>query len=418
MKKKVFTNGLRLINVPLIGAKAVTVLVMVNFGSKHEEKRTSGISHFLEHMYFKGTQKRPNVESVAGFLDKVGGEYNAFTGNEYTGYYAKISLNHWEKAVDWVSDIFLNSTLPEKEIKKEKGVIVEEINMIKDNPMSHVQEMWDKLLYGDQPAGWNIAGTKESVMNIKRKDLVEHMEKGYLSQNTLVCLSGAVSSQKAEEVIRRKFSGIKQGSKPFLKKTIENQKEPMVLFEKRETDQVHFCLGTRTNNLFHEDRYVLDVIETILGGMMSSRLFIKIRDELGLAYYIKTNVQLASDVGFLVTQAGVALNKVEKAVSAVVKEYVKLTQKKVDFSELKKAKENIKGRLALNLESSSSQAFFYTAQEIIENRTQTPEEIFKKIDKVSANDIMRVSREIFTPEKINLTVLGPAEKDFKKLLKI
>jgi len=413
MKKTVLNNGLRVITIPVAGSKTATVLAVVNFGSRYETKKTSGISHFLEHMYFKGTKKRPSPKKVVEYLDKIGGSFNAFTGHEYTGYYAKVRSNHFNQALEWVSDIFLNSTLPQEEIRKEKNVIFEEINMVKDHPMMHIQEIWMKTLYNDQPAGWNIAGTKESVSGITRNDLINHINKGYVSQNTVVCLAGNIDSSK----VGKFFKGIKNQEKPFLEKVIEEQKEPVILSENREIDQFHLCLGVRAYGAFHPDIYVLDVIETILGRMMSSRLFIKIREELGLAYYIKTEAESFSDSGFLVTQAGVDVNKVEKAVSAIAKEYRKMAKVKVNSIELKKAKENIKGRLALSLESGDSQAFYYGIQETIKNSSLSPEKFFERIDKVSSNDILRVSRDIFKPEKMNLALLG-LKQDEKKLMNL
>ncbi len=412
-------NGLRTIIIPVTGSKTVTVLVLVGTGSKYENKKNSGISHFLEHMYFKGTKKRPKPKIIAETLDKVGGSYNAFTGEEYTGYYAKVAASHFNLALDWVSDIFLNSVIPGKEVTKEKNVIIEEINMIKDHPMSYVQELWTNLLYKDQPSGWSIAGSKESVMGITRKDLISYMNKNYSSLNTVICIAGAVEIKSGEEKVKQFFKNIKNNNKPQKQKVIEKQKEPQILLEKRSTDQVHMCLGTRSYSLFHKDRYVLKVIETILGRMMSSRLFIKIREELGLAYYIKTDLEINSDTGFLVTQAGVDIKKADKAVTAIMKEYKKMKETKVSLKELNKAKENIKGRMALSLESSDSQALFYGIQELIENRILKTDEIFRNIDKVTSDDILRVARDIFKLEKINLAMIGPFSKkdSFKKLLK-
>jgi predicted Zn-dependent peptidase len=419
-KKIILSKGLRAITIPCLGSNAVTVLVLAGVGSKYESKKISGISHFLEHMYFKGTKKRRTHKDVSETLDKIGGVFNAFTGDEYTGYYAKVAVNHFDIAMDWVSDIFLNSTLPANEVIKEKNVIIEEINMIKDHPMSYVQELWMKLLYGDQPAGWSIAGTKESVSAINRDDLINYMKKGYLSENVLICVAGAIDNKTAEEKIKRYFGMIKNGKKPNKQKIIENQKKSEILIEKKETDQTHLCLGVRAYNLFHKDKYVLDVIETILGKMMSSRLFIKIREELGLAYYIRTEVEATTDSGFLVTSAGVDSKKVEKAINAILKEYKRISEYKVSLSELKKAKENIKGRTALSLESSDSQALFYGAQELLENKITEPSEIFKEIDSVTPDDILRVSKDIFKNKKINLAILGPISnrEKLEKILKL
>ncbi len=418
-QKIILKNGLRIITIPQDETHSVSVLVLVATGSKYEKKEISGISHFLEHMFFKGTKKRPDKIKIAEPLDKIGGIYNAFTGEEYTGYFAKVDAVHFDLALDWVSDIFLNSLLPEKEIEKERGVIIEEINMYYDNPMKYIGILWAKLLYGDQPAGWPITGTKESLKKISRKELILYMRNQYVSSNTIVAIAGKIRPKKVIEKVKRYFSKIKT-TRPLKKpKVLEIQNNPQVLLEERKTDQTHFCLGVRSYNLFHPQRYTQELLAVILGGMFSSRLFIEVREKLGMAYYISTSVESDSDSGYLVTQAGVDNKKAEKAISVVLKEYQRISQKKVSKSELKKAKDYFKGRLALSLETSDARAFFYGLQELLEKKMLTPQEIYQKIDKVSQADILKVARDIFRPEKLNLALIGPFENKtkFQQLLK-
>jgi len=422
-KKTTLKNGLRIITVPQKGTQAVTVLVLVGTGSKYESKEINGISHFLEHMFFKGTEKRPSPTAIAETLDRVGGIFNAFTGEEYTGYFAKVEASQTELALDWVSDIFLNSTLPEKEIKKEKGVIVQEINMLQDHPMTYVQILWSKLLYGNQPAGWNVAGTKGSVRKMNRKSLFGYRKRQYVAPNTIICIAGKMSFRNALNLVKKYFSRI-ASAQPHKKpkvidasinsasilndnRRIEKQNRPHSLLQFKKTDQAHLCLGVRGYNLFHPDRYPIEILGTILGGMMSSRLFVELREKLGLCYYIRTNVDTNPDTGFLVTQAGVDNKNVKKAILTILEEYKKISQKKVSSPELKKAKDNVKGKMALLLESSDAQASFYGGQELLEKRILIPKEIFKLIDKVSANDILRVARDIFKSQKLNLALIGP-----------
>jgi predicted Zn-dependent peptidase len=416
-KKTIFNNGLRVITVPSKSTQTVTVLVLVGTGSKYEKKEEKGISHFLEHMYFKGTRKRPSSLEIAETLDKVGGIYNAFTSQEYTGYFAKVSREHFDLALDWVSDIFLNSTLPEKEIEKERGVIIEEINMRKDHPMEHVQVLWQKLLYGDQPAGWDVAGEIETVSKISRKDLIEYRETQYIAPNTIICLAGNFNEREGIEKVKKFFSKIKIGKSREKPKVIEKQERPEILFEKRETDQTHICLGVRGFNLFDERRYVQEILALILGGMMSSRLFERIRTKLGIAYYIETDAFSDPDTGYLVTRAGLSNEKLEEGISEILKEYRKIKREGVSKSELKKAKDCLKGKMNILLESSDAKASFFATQEILEKKILTQEQIFKKIDKVSQNDILKLSREIFRPEKLNLALIGPKEIK-KEILKI
>ncbi|MFH1462671.1 MAG: pitrilysin family protein [bacterium] len=417
--KTTLKNGLRIITVPQKSSQAVTVMVLVATGSKNETKEINGISHFLEHMMFKGTKKRPTPLAVAETLDKVGGLYNAFTGQDFTGYYAKVETSQFKLAFDWVSDIFLNSLLPEKEIKKEKGVIIEEVNMIYDHPMSYLAEvLWPKLLYGNQPAGWDIAGTKETVLAITKEKLRRYRENQYLLENTVLSVAGNVSHGPVVQLAQKYFTGAKSEKPVYKPKVVERQIDPQCLLEYRQTDQSHINLGVRSYNIFHPQRYAQDVLGIILGGMMSSRLFVEIRERLGLAYYIRTEVEDNPDTGFLVTRAGVDNKRAEKAVSTIIKEYRKLSQIRVSGEELKKAKDNLKGRLALLLESSDARASFYANQELFEKKISTLKEVFKSIDKVSANDILKVAKDIFQPKNLNLALIGPFKDKtkFEKLI--
>ncbi len=420
-KKTTLKNGLRIIVVPQKNTQAITVLVLAATGSKYEEKEINGISHLLEHMLFKGTKKRPDKISISEPLDRVGGNYNAFTGEEYTGYFAKVDSSHFGLALDIISDIYLNSKLDPEEIKREKMVIIEEINMYHDQPAAYVQNLWNKVLYGNQPAGRDIAGTKESVLGISRQQLFSYMKNQYSASNTVVCVAGDVANNsRTFGKIEKYFSGIGSGKNIKKVPVIEKQSKPGCLFKKKNTDQTHFCLGVRGYNLFHPQRYTQEILALILGGMMSSRLFIKIREELGLAYYIKTTISSDPDTGSLLTQAGVDNSKAEKAISGILKEYKNISQKRVPEKELRKAKDHFKGKISLALETSDAKASFYGGQEVEEKKILTPKEICAKIDKVDTGDILEVAKDIFSPQKLNLALIGPFgdKKRFEKLLKI
>lgn len=419
-KKTILKNGLRIIAVPQKGVKSATCLVLVGTGSKYETREISGISHLLEHLFFKGTKKRPTHMEIAEPLDSVGGNYNAFTGEDYTGYYAKVDVEHFDLALDIISDIYLNSKINPLELKKEKGVVIEEINMYHDNPMAHVQSLWTNLLYGDQPAGWDIAGTKQSVLKITREDIVKYMDKQYSAKNTIICLAGGIGDiEKAVNKAKKYFSGIKERNIIKKPKVIELQKEPGLLLEQRNTDQTHFCLGVRGFNLFHPKRYALELLGLVLGGMMSSRLFSEVREKLGLCYYIRASVSSDPDTGFLLSQAGVDNFRIEKAIEAVLKEYKKISEKEISQKELKKVKDHFKGKMTLAFESSDVLASFYGAQELLENKILTPKEVYDKINKVTSSDILETAREIFKPEKLNLAIIGPikSKENLWKILK-
>jgi len=417
-KKTILPNGLRLILVPNTNTKAVTVMVLVGAGSKYETKDTNGISHFLEHLFFKGTKKRPTALKIAETLDKVGGIYNAFTSKELTGYFAKVDSAHWELALDWVSDIFLHSVLPAKEIEKERGVIIEEINMMLDTPMRYVAELWEDLLYGDQPAGWEIIGTKENILKLKRNDFVDYLKNHYSSRNTIVAIAGNFPVEQAEKLIKSHFSPINKITPKAKVKTKEKQNGPGFLLKHKQTDQTHFCLGARGLHCFHPQRYTQELLAVILGGNMSSRLFIEVREKRGLAYYIHTSVEDYTDSGYLMTQAGVPNDKAEQAIKVVLQEYQKIKAKGVGEAELKKAKDYLKGVSTLSLEASDAQAMFFAGQELLENKILTLEEKCAKIDKVSVNDIKKLATEIFQGSKLNLALLGPHKnkEKFEKLL--
>ncbi len=415
-KKKVLKNGLRVILVPQKNDFTATVLVLAGTGSKYEKKEINGISHFLEHLLFKGTKKRPNALSIAEPLDRVGGHYNAFTGEEYTGYYAKVDKSKIELAIDVISDIYLNSKLSKKEIEKERNVIIEEINMYYDHPTYHIQNLWTELLYGDQPAGRDIAGTKETLYGIGRKELLRYFKSQYVTENTIVCISGCFEEKKILNKIEKYFKELKKGSSFDKEKVIEEQTSPQCVINYRKTDQTHFSLGVRGYSLFHKDRYSKEIISVILGGMMSSRLFREIREKSGLAYYVKTETSSDTDTGFLTTRAGVKNEKIEKAIEIVLREYKKM-RKVISQEEISKAKEHIKGKMAISLESSNSKASFFGMQELLLKKILTPEEIYANIDKVSKKDIQRVARDIFRPENINLALIGPF-KDKEMFLKM
>ena len=418
-KKTSLKNGLKIITVPQKGTQAVTVLVLAGTGSKYEKKEINGISHLLEHLLFKGTKKRPTHISISEPLDRVGGIYNAFTGEDYTGYYAKVDSKHFDLALDVISDIYLNSKLDPKEIKKEKGVVIEEINMYLDHPASYVQNLWSRVLYGDQPAGRSIAGTKESVLAISRNQIFDYMKTQYTASNTVVCIAGNLSKNVLVKT-KKYFSKIKE--KNIIKKpeVIEEQKKPECLIKNKETDQTHFCLGVRGYNFSHPKRFTLEVLALILGGMMSSRMFIKIREELGLAYYVRTVVSSDPDAGFLVTQAGVDNTRVKKAIVAVLDQYKIMAKTKISAKELKKAKDHFKGKMTLLFESSDAQASFYGVQELLEKKILTPDQIYAKINKVTINDVLEVGKDIFRPDKLNLALIGPFKDKtkFEKILKL
>ncbi|MCK4781556.1 insulinase family protein [Candidatus Parcubacteria bacterium] len=419
-KKITLKNGLRIITVPMKNTQTATVLVLVGAGSKYENKENNGISHFLEHMFFKGTKKRPNTLKIAETLDKVGGVFNAFTGKEYTGYWAKVDSQHLDLAMDWVSDMFLNSKIEEKEIKKEKGVIIEELNMILDTPMSYIGDLWEKLLYGNQPAGWFIIGEEKNILKFKRKHFLNYQKNHYSAHNTIICVAGNINPKNVEKKIKKYFKSIGAIIPKSKLKTIEKQNQPQFLIHFKKTDQTHLCLGVRGCDLFASQKYAQAVLAAILGGYMSSRLHISVRERQGLAYYIHTYSENTTDTGYLMTLAGINNQSVEKAIKLILKEYKDLKNRKINQEELQKAKDYLKGTMTLSLEPSDAQASFYASQELLSQKTLTLKEKCAKIDKITREDILNTAQDIFQPEKLNLALIGPFrdKNKFQKLLKL
>ena len=419
-KKTTLKNGLRIITVPVKATKTVTVLVLVGTGSKYETKEINGLSHFLEHMFFKGTKKRPNTLKVIEPLDKIGGYYNAFTGQEYTCYWAKVDASHLDVALDWVSDIYLNSKLAQEEINRERGTILQEINLKLDTPINYIYDLWVKHLYSDQPAGWQVIGTENVVKKVKRNDFVKYLKDHYSSKNTIVAVAGQITHSSAINKVKRYFEPISSQKTKDKLSVKERQNKPQALIYYKKTDQSHLHLGVRAYDTFHPDKYVLGLLGVILGGNMSSRLWISVRERQGLAYYVGAEANTDTDTGYLFARAGVDNQKVEKAIKTILNEFKKIAQKKISPSELKKAKEYIKGTSLISMESSDEQASFIAFQELLTGKILTLEQKFDKIEAVTINDIQRVAKDIFKPEKLNLALIGPFKDKakFEKILKI
>ncbi len=418
VKRIILKNGLRIILVPQKGL-ATTVLVLVEAGSEYETKRINGISHFLEHLAFKGTTRRPKPGLLAAELDALGAEYNAFTSQEYTGYWAKAQNEKLPQLLDIVSDLYLNPIFNAEELEKERGVIIEEINMYEDMPMRRVQDLFMEVLYGDQPAGWDIAGRKEIVRRLKRDDLLVYRSKHYVPQATVVVVSGDFNIKKAVKDVTNIFGGLKKRAKGARLKTREHQKKPALLFKFKESDQTHLVLGVRIFDIFDERRYALQVLADILGGGMSSRLFQRLRNELGAAYYIHASSELFLDHGYLSVSAGVDNRKIELVIKTILDELRRVTKEPIGLAELKKAKDHLIGNFLLGLETSDELAGFYGGQEILTRRLLQPRDIIAKIQKVRTEDLKKLSRAIFIAPRLNLAFIGPHKREgaFEKIFR-
>jgi predicted Zn-dependent peptidase len=419
-KKTILDNGLRVITVPMKDNPTVTVFVLVETGSKYETKDKNGISHFLEHMCFKGTKNRPNNFDISTELDTIGSVYNAFTGQEYTGYFAKAEYNQVDKLLDVVSDMYLNPIFDEKELEKEKGVITEEINMYEDLPQYKVQNLMMALVYGDQPAGWDIAGPKENIHKMTQADFINYRNKFYVSSATTVIVAGNFDETKVLNDIRKIFSVMPKLAKGTKVKVIEAQTKPNIMIFKKDTDQAHMILGVRTFSLFDKRDRIMKLLVGVLEAGMSSRLFKKLRGEMGVCYYVNAGQDAYTDHGLFSVSAGVDNKRVKEVVAVILGELNKLKNELVSETELKKVKQNLVGTMYLGLESSNALAKFYGFQEIMNEKIKKPEEIKKEIESVTALDIQNLAKEIFLNEALNLAIVGRFEDktEFENILKL
>jgi predicted Zn-dependent peptidase len=420
-KKLSLTNKIPLILVPMPGVKTATALVMVKTGSKYENRAESGLSHFLEHMFFKGTERRPNTLALSAELDVLGGEYNAFTSKEYTGYYVKVAEGKLSKALDILGDMLTASKFEAEEIEREKGVIIEELNMYEDNPLMHVEDVLESCLYGDTPAGWDTIGTKKNIQSFKRSDFMRYFKRQYGAKSINVILSGAV-----------KEVDIKQAKKVFNKVLVNNWKDKLAIKEKqikpaikgvfKATDQVNLSLAVRTFPVGDKQELALKMLSVILGGSMSSRLFISLRERSGLAYYVKTSAEFYSDSGYLTTQAGIPKDKAKAAMKIILEEYRRIADEDVNSEELSRAKDLLSGRLLMQLETSDDVAGWYGRQAILRHKFIDPAELNKQLRAITVADIRRVAQKIMQDKNLNLAIIGPLKgnvlNSLLKMLKI
>lgn len=419
-KKTKLKNGIRLITVPNKSTKAVTVLILFPVGSRYETKDIGGVSHFIEHMMFKGTEKRPTSLDISKELDSIGAEFNAFTSKDHTGYYIKASADKVELAFDVLSDMLFHSKFDQEELDKERGVIVEEINMYEDNPLMYVESLFEELVFGDHPLGWQIAGTREIIKTLQRQKLVDYLHHYYQPANMILVVAGNINNTQVKKLTTSYFGS--SGKTEFKKFSGYSsvQDAPRIKISFKETEQVQLCLGYPGISYFEEDRYPLQLLSIILGGNMSSRLFVNIREKHGLCYFIRASSELYHDIGAFVVHAGLDKARIKDAIKLILEELKKAQVHGVTDKELEDAKEFLKGKTVLNLEDSESQADFFGKQELIYWKLMSPEEKLKIYMKVTTGDVLKVAKKIFDLKKLNLALIGPfkEEGEFFELLKI
>lgn len=419
MQLTTLPNKLKVVTQSLPGTEAITCLVLAGAGSRYETKERNGLSHFLEHMFFKGGDKYPNTKAVSEAIDSIGGEFNAFTGKEYAGYFVKVASKHAETAYDVLSDMLVSAKFPAEEIEKERGVILEEYNMYQDTPMYQVGWDFEKLLFGDQPMGWDQIGSKDNIRSFQRDDFVTYKGELYQPDNLVIAVAGKCEHEEVVAAVQ-KFFQFENGGRAYEWKQLEefNADSPIKLQDKK-TEQGHLVLGVRGVEVEHEQHWTQRLLAIALGGNMSSRMFLNVREAKGLCYYIRTNTDDYTDAGVVSTSAGVDLKRLPLAVSAIREEYEKLASGGVDEAELSRAKEFLKGKLTLRLEDSEEYAHLIGKQHLLYAKQLTLEEIFEKIDAVNSSDIQTLAQEIFVPKNLRLAAIGPfggREDELAKLL--
>lgn len=403
-------SGLRLVTVPMPSATTATVLVLVKCGSKYEPKNLGGISHFLEHMMFKGTQRRPGYMDISRELDGIGASYNAFTSKEVTGYYAKAAATKLDTIMDVVFDIFLNSKLDQGAMEIERGPINEELRMRRDDPQQHIGRLFEELLYGDQPAGWEVGGTQETVNAMMAPDLRSWFDTHYVASNTIIAVAGNIDPKAVLAKVESTFEHIRQAHPTDKLAVVESQKVPGIIAASKDVEQLYVALGVRGFTMHDDRRYPAALMAQILGGGMSSRLFDEVREKRGLAYYVWAGNTNYTDSGYFEVGAGLNREKAKEGMRVILDELRKVASDGVKTEELQRVKDQAEGRMAFTLESTGGVADEFGGSVLFYDRIVTPEEDLAKIKAVTESDIRDVAQTIFTGERLNMAVIGPSVK--------
>ena len=410
------SNGIRVLTAPMPQAQSVSCFVMFAAGARYETAEIGGIAHFAEHMFFKGTERRPTARDIATEIDGIGGEFNAFTGKEYTGYYVKCAAGTRDVALDVLVDMLRNSRFDAEEIEREKGVIVEEMNMYHDTPRDFIGGVYENLLYGDQPLGRDIIGTKESVRAATRETFTSFIDRWYRPERMVVGLGGKIGDGLTDR-LEALLGSIEPRGTGMPEPVVIPANGSAVKVHTKQSDQAHIVLGARSYPLGHPDRYALQLLATVLGGGMSSRLFTEVRERRGLAYYVFGTNSSYVDAGSLYAQAGVDIDRIDDAVTTIARELRLIAEEPVPTAELEKARSFAKGRFVLGLESPHGTIMFGLRREVLQGSAEEPEAVLAGLDAVTAEDIQRVAQDV-VGKQLKLAVVGPFDdaERFEQLL--
>jgi predicted Zn-dependent peptidase len=414
-------NGLRVITSELPNSESATLTVWIGVGSRYEDEKVNGLSHFLEHMVFKGSKKRPSAKAISEAIDSFGGEFNASTSKEWTNFYIKARVGKIDTAFDVLSDMVLNPILDAQEIEKEKGVICEEIAMYEDTPMAKIDDVFENLIFKGSSMERDIAGTKESVRGIVKDDFVSYRDTHYVTDNILLTVSGGIKREEVLNLAEKYFINIANKVKTKITPFKSVQNASRVLLRSKKNEQAHLIIGFLGSKRGHEKRFEEAVLDSILGGGMSSRLFIEVRERRGLAYAIRSMSEHYRETGYFGVYAGVDLKRIDESIKVIIDQMYGLSEMKykIGNGELTKAKEYIKGHLALSLEDTKAVNGYFGIQELLLGKIETPKEIIGRIDKVTVSEVYEYAKGIFKPEKLNLAIIGPFDEKerFEKLIK-
>lgn len=418
-KIKKLKSGLTLITIPIESFESVTTLFAVGAGSRYETRKINGISHFLEHMFFKGSKKYPTAEIISTMVDSIGAINNAATSKEWTYYWIKSSAKHIELSTDIISSMLTDSLLESEEVEREKGVIIEELRMYRDNPTRYIWDLYENLQFGDQPLGWDIGGDEPTINSLKRDDFVKYVDSLYAPSNSVLVYAGKLP-ENIEQIAEKYFDDLpKRGEhKPLdYKKIKQTDYRSNVFFKK--TDQANLILGVEAFDRNDKRKYAAKVLSSILGEGMSSRLFMQVRERRGLAYHVSSDSDSYMDTGMFINYSGLKLEKVYEGLKVIIDELNKISSSKVSGDELKKAKEMIRGRVALRGESTNFLAEHFGTQFILDKKLETFEDYLKEIDKITEEDVLDVAKYLFDKKRFNLQVIAPIKdtSKFDKILK-
>lgn len=398
-------NGIPLVVERIKNVHSVALGIWVRIGSRYEPPEKNGISHFLEHMFFKGTRKR-SAKDIAIEIDSVGGDLNAFTSRETTTFYVKVLDSHIEKGVDLLTDIFLHSTFPEVDIEKEKRVIKEEIKMVEDTPDDYIHDLFYQTVWGLDGIGQPVLGRRETIKSFTREDLIGHIRKYYGTKDTLIACAGNFEPERLLYILNQTLGDLRRGSEP--RRGAAPELKPVAAVHTKDLSEVHICLGVRGIPQASPERYALYILNAILGAGASSRLFQEIREKKGLAYSIYSFIASYSDTGIWAVYAGTSRKKVAEVIELIIRE-MRCLRDTITEIELQRAKEQLKGNLILGLESTSSRMQNIARQAIYYGRYFSPEEIMKEIDAVDMGQVKTLADTLITKDAVALTVLGPVQ---------